>query len=461
MHTAQRKPSQSNSAPPKESARSALASPLPAVVSAPRAGSCACGGGCPRCRNKSGADRAPPIVHDVLRTPGAPLAEDVQAQMEERFGRNLNHVRIHADHQAAQSARAVGAAAYTVGSHVAFDSGRYAPHTASGRRTLAHELTHVLQQRGASPDSALRIGPSGDAAEQEADRVAASVVSGAAAPVQVRAHSSMQMLRRQDYGVDGAIRSGHMTPVPGVHDTLFSAQDCFGRPGCSVDFMFQHAYTGTYETGAGGRTLRAARVTIHANHTAECGTCDTLEVVQVLRDISHDASGATVLREPSDAPLPSGTAMTPELERMYRARHLRSGWDDPHAPSRGWRVDAATPRDTAPGYDSTDPFYTHTPAGRAGTGGHDAVIQDTPTNFDTDTNVGRDFQTCLICTRGGARSVLGCLTWGMYIDALGQVSIQPLPAVTCGTTMELADATTRWQGISGNQPTSLSSRAPR
>jgi hypothetical protein len=66
--------------------------------------------------------------------------------MEPRFGHDFSNVRVHANEAAARSAAAVSAAAYTVGSHIAFAAGRYAPGTGSGRQLFAHELTHVVQQ---------------------------------------------------------------------------------------------------------------------------------------------------------------------------------------------------------------------------------------------------------------------------------------------------------------------------
>jgi hypothetical protein len=89
----------------------------------------------------------PAIVTEVLRSPGQPLDPATRAFFEPRFGHEFSRVRVHADESAAQSAAAVGAAAYTVGSHVAFAAGRYAPATGPGRQLLAHELAHVVQQR--------------------------------------------------------------------------------------------------------------------------------------------------------------------------------------------------------------------------------------------------------------------------------------------------------------------------
>lgn len=79
--------------------------------------------------------------------------------MESRFGRDLGQVRVHTDASAAESARRIDAAAYTVGDHVVFDSGRFAPHTTQGRRLLAHELTHVVQQGGGAVQGQIQRQP--------------------------------------------------------------------------------------------------------------------------------------------------------------------------------------------------------------------------------------------------------------------------------------------------------------
>jgi hypothetical protein len=92
------------------------------------------------------AGEAPRIVHDVVRSPGQPLDPATRAFMEPRFGHQFSKVRVHTDEEAARSAAAVGAAAYTVGSHIAFAAGRHAPGSASGRQLFAHELAHVVQQ---------------------------------------------------------------------------------------------------------------------------------------------------------------------------------------------------------------------------------------------------------------------------------------------------------------------------
>jgi Domain of unknown function (DUF4157) len=111
---------------------------------------------------------APSVVHDVLNTPGNRLDPTTQDFFEKRFGYDFSAVRVHADSLASQSARAVNALAYTVGNNIVFAAGQYAPRTGQGRRLLAHELAHTVQQgagapfpRGSSAHPAL--GPGGSA----------------------------------------------------------------------------------------------------------------------------------------------------------------------------------------------------------------------------------------------------------------------------------------------------------
>ncbi len=94
----------------------------------------------------AGAMSAPPIVEAVLGSPGLPLDEQTLGFMEPRFERDFRQVRVHHDALAGSSARAVGAHAYTVGSHLVFGAGEYAPASPAGRHLLAHELAHVVQQ---------------------------------------------------------------------------------------------------------------------------------------------------------------------------------------------------------------------------------------------------------------------------------------------------------------------------
>ncbi len=89
---------------------------------------------------------APSIVHEVLATPGTPLPAGLAATTAARLGFDPSTVRIHCDARAAASARAVGASAYTVGRHIVFAAGAFAPDSVGGEELLRHELQHAAEQ---------------------------------------------------------------------------------------------------------------------------------------------------------------------------------------------------------------------------------------------------------------------------------------------------------------------------
>jgi hypothetical protein len=108
----------------------------------------------PAAASRAQTGEAPSIVQNELQSPGRPLDAISRAYFEPRFGQDFSGVRVHTDGRAAESAASIGASAYTAGANIAFAAGRYEPAAASGRRLLAHELTHVVQQRALSPSGA-------------------------------------------------------------------------------------------------------------------------------------------------------------------------------------------------------------------------------------------------------------------------------------------------------------------
>ena len=182
-------------------------SQMGAVVSDLPPETCACGGGCPRCRaeaqsssttlfmgsvrdpaeheadqaaepfmrlprpdgkinsavspvaknypspSSTEAKEAPAVVHRALESPGQPLDNDTRTVMESHFRRSFADVRVHGDARGAASARAVAADAYAVGNDLVFGAGKYAPATLAGRHLLAHELAHVAQHETAPAGS--------------------------------------------------------------------------------------------------------------------------------------------------------------------------------------------------------------------------------------------------------------------------------------------------------------------
>ena len=113
-------------------------------------------------------------VHNVVKSGGgSPLAPDIHAEMSARLGHDFSDVRVHTDSQADDSARSVNAHAYTVGSDVVFQRGGYDPSSDNGKRMLAHELTHVVQQRSGPVDGTpsaggIKISDPADRFEREA-----------------------------------------------------------------------------------------------------------------------------------------------------------------------------------------------------------------------------------------------------------------------------------------------------
>ncbi len=128
-------------------------------------------------------ERSP--VHDVVSSGGRPLEPDVRSDMEARLGHDFSDVRVHDDAAAAASATAVSAHAYTVGSNVVFQRDKYDPSSTEGKTTLAHELTHVVQQRsgpvdGLSAPGGIKVSDPSDRYEREAAANAERVMAAPA-----------------------------------------------------------------------------------------------------------------------------------------------------------------------------------------------------------------------------------------------------------------------------------------
>jgi hypothetical protein len=151
--------------------------------------------------------------------------------METRFGHDFSQVRVHTDARAAESARAVNANAYTVGSNVVFGEGRYAPRSVAGRRLVAHELAHVVQQRGVEPDSDLGVVDDAYLEHQASAAAAASaggaarVAGSAARGVQRQAEELTQVWRvgpidalRARADARRALADARRSGLPGLHN---------------------------------------------------------------------------------------------------------------------------------------------------------------------------------------------------------------------------------------------------
>ena len=150
-----------------------------------------------------GADEeATSPVHEVIgKGGGAPLDEGVRSDMEGRFGQDFSDVRVHTDASASKSAESVGANAYTVGSDVVFRTGQFDTSSAVGQRTLAHELTHVVQQRegpvdGSPAPGGINISSPSDRFEQAAEQTASTVMAGGSPAAEVPEEAVQRVVQR-------------------------------------------------------------------------------------------------------------------------------------------------------------------------------------------------------------------------------------------------------------------------
>jgi hypothetical protein len=158
-------------------------------------------------------ERSP--VHAVISSGGRPLDPAVRTDMEDRLGADFSDVRVHDDSAAHESAASVNAHAYTVGSNVVFQRDKYDPSSSDGKTMLAHELTHVIQQRsgpvdGTTVPGGISVSDPSDRFEREAaanaDRVmsttapAPTMSSAPAGAVQRHAEdeSGLDQIQRQD-----------------------------------------------------------------------------------------------------------------------------------------------------------------------------------------------------------------------------------------------------------------------
>jgi hypothetical protein len=149
-------------------------------------------------------EQEPSLVKDVVGSGGgSPLDKDTRGFMESRLGADFGDVRVHTDAKASDSARSVQAYAYTVGSDVVFQSGKYEPESDSGKRMLAHELTHVVQQRsgpvaGTPAPGGIQISHPSDRFEQAAEGSADQVMSSASGAAPASASAAPASVQREE-----------------------------------------------------------------------------------------------------------------------------------------------------------------------------------------------------------------------------------------------------------------------
>ncbi|HEY4114163.1 MAG TPA: DUF4157 domain-containing protein [Rhizomicrobium sp.] len=377
--------------------RKAAAVAPPAALAAPvLQRKCACGthtpsgGSCSACaeqlQRKSAGDhegaQAPRGVHEVLRSPGQPLDTSARSFLEPRFGRDFADVRVHTDAAAARSADAVGARAYTVGRDVVFAKGQYNPRSTEGRRLLAHEVSHTIQQAGViASSSSLRIGEASSAAEHESDATADAVMAGAPAAVASQEHGVIQ-------------RDAYKSDDPGPGHPLPWKPNRTPAPAGS----FAVGMT-PFVTGVSGS------ITFNPDAT-NCPTCKLIRLVQVVRVFEKPGqeyhwTGAEAPREQ----VKTAEDKTTGVKAGYFVDHLAKGCSKGNKCSIYYRDHAPNATQSQDG--SND-----------GTTAVKASLWDRPVGDADDVF---EFETCARCADTG--SILRCIDWGFTADGTGKTAL--------------------------------------
>lgn len=290
---------------------------------------------------------------------GAPLPASARAFFGPRFGRDFSDVRIHTGPGAAAAARGIGARAYTLGADIAFGAGEYAPGTPAGKRLLAHELAHVVQQGGAGDTirrAELEILPANSAAVPTANqrKAAAScdiscggTAAVGASPAEVAAAASVSV--------------GTLHAMPLFFHTSRGAPlaDATGADGIGASLHFIRNGT---NPAAGN----------------PCAACTDWKIIQVLRtNQTSDARG-------KEDYVDNASAATPFYDDVY------AGATGLHTVPAAFKAE------------SGNKFNTR------------KSIYDTP--FRAALAGGKDFfweaEACVTCVKAGKDKVLGCATYG-------------------------------------------------
>ena len=297
--------------------RTAIQKPSVTPVAAPvLQRKCACGnqamsgGECSECQKKhqelqrktdsseTPSSAIPPIVDEVLNAAGRPLDANTRAFMEPRFGHDFSGVRVHTDPRAAESAEAVNAQAYTVGSDVVFAPGQYQPTTEAGNAVLAHELSHVVQQDGVSGQAAGTISHPSDSSEREADAVAGNVLRSEPVAVTQAPSATLQTLSLEEGLKIGGAIAGGAAVLGGIGIGIAALAGAFDKENFSpqeLDAYLKHLRTKKKIEGDRDSDNKARDVVRKGMHKAEDVNVRKLLVEEMLTGVTGDDDEDAIL----------------------------------------------------------------------------------------------------------------------------------------------------------------------
>ena len=275
-HTEQaetRKPARGPAAARRETSEGGAAVPPPLTADALRAAQRGAGNAAVtgmiarRARTTPAPEQPDHGVDRVLGSAGKPLASPVRQDMEARFGTDFSDVRLHTGASAARSARAIGARAYTSGSHVVLGAG------GGDKHTLAHELTHVVQQRngpvsGTDHGNGLKVSDPSDKFERAAEANAHKVMSGPAPDVQRTPETGPDVVTAGAAEAD-TVQRASSTVLEQAVVTHYHPTKAGTRNAQNLPIRRPRTVTGTVSpTGTAGRAAAPNPIAVKELHTA-------------------------------------------------------------------------------------------------------------------------------------------------------------------------------------------------
>lgn len=344
--------------------------------------------------NQAAPTSVPPIIHEVLSSAGHSLDPATRAFMEPRFGHDFSRVKVHTDAKAAESAQSVSALAYTVGRNIVFGAGHYDPSSTMGKKLLAHELAHTVQQRQAADMPAAHeivLGSADSLQERDADSAAQDLSATATASA-----STAPCVQRKTWD-----------DLPVYEERPDVIAKAANRPG-TWEFT-QNNVDGSTTTGYSS----SVSIKFHPNKAKV--NCDEISFVQNVRTID------------------TTTKIANEPRANFKNRITGTGWtiDRVEARENGWygyNNDGKPSGIVVPG-NSPNPLKS-------------AEMTDRP-NWNIPSLIW-DFEACAICKAGtDVNRVLGCLTWGFDADSTNKVKSHPTGELSAPSA-EFAEAIKKW-----------------
>lgn len=358
---------------------------------------------------------APASVHQVLRSAGRPLDQPTREFMENRLGHDFGRVQVHVDSRAAASAQEVGSAAYTVGQHIAFASGRFRPNTIEGKYLLAHELVHTAQQERIGNTSAnaignLTMGSEHDSSEREAHNFA-----------------TFALRQHQGAGVRRAVTAPFRNPI------LQRAP----VPTMGGEWSAEGAYEAVKDVDQDGNPLPTAQGWRGANITLTFKPNSNVnaELLGLTQSVQSYVGGALAL-----TPAAATRAIPAKDARAINtgkgetdegtALDMAPGFNSPIYPVQSVTSATLADNNTAPSWGQNGfHFIDHAKHVKE----QDATLTDTPRRAGAQKDSRQIFEVTALATKGvQAGTYYGSVRWGWRTDAHANLTKIDLQKVSDG-----------------------------